>query len=643
MGRFFERVSPYRCALKVIGSVDFGKQNRLSPAEISQQMTRHLRFETQPEEVEVALRDSGLLSLVLTSENLNEILVRHREKIEATNITLGNFPRATTEFDVDSIVAKGGIQALGFSRVVTYEILPGNLIKSAWEWKNSEKGIECVRYLDSFFAEPRQPLEGEAIDLVLKTDTYKLVTDPKTDPACQVRPAHNPGPFAVFPGHGTLYMFDTLSSDRAIRPEDIELLDSLVKTGVAAKKRIKAEKVEQAAGRMRIIFSNQASDQLDLIKIFLICLTCNFAINRAVFWRWRPYKKILRGTFALGSTSFEDYQKALHRIKRGMEEGDIFRMIQKDEEAGRETDEKLNDLVRGVELEIELSEPVIVRGGRAYSSSNREIPELAETVKRIQALMGAKDFALVPVRTGRTNYGTLYLDKLWEGGEIPVEAVRTLARDFISAWKSMRRSEDRIDEEKKSSLWAQNQIEALRLLRNWIDVCRREIENISGHKMTLEGYFKILRQESREARTVKELKEVIANSCRRLLIPEKLVSIEIEEDPDVFLNLEWLNVMVEGGLLEVLRHLGSRVEGDPPHISYLPSQRIWIKIRGSSLVFSDTGEEKDENYRFQEMMDIGEGLIRMTDAEMREAGVGMVRPIISLKEIELILLRFKKK
>jgi hypothetical protein len=609
-------------------------------------MTRHLRFETQPEEVEVALRDSGLLSLVLTSENLNEILVRHREKIEATNKTLSNFPQAITEFDVDRIIAEGGIQALGFSRVVTYQILPGNLIKSAWEWKSSGEKIEGAPYLDSFFAEPRRPLEGEAIDLVLKTGTYKLVADPKTDPACQVRPAHNPGPFAIFPGNGTLYMFDTLSSDRTIWPEDIGLLDSLVKTGAAAKKRIKAEyreKVEQAASRMRIIFSNQASDPLDLIKILLICLTCNFGINRAVFWRWRPYKKILRGTFALGSTSIEDYQKALHRIKPGMEEEDIFHLIQKDEEAGRETDEKLNDLIRGVELEIELSEPVIVRGGRAYSSSDQEIPELAETIKRIQALMGAEDFALVPVRTGRTNYGTLYLDKLWEGGEIPVEAIRTLARDFISAWKSMRRSEDRIGEEKRSSVWAHRQLEALHLLRNWIDVCRREIDNISGHKMTMEGYFKILRQESLEARTVKELKEVIANSCRRLLIPEKLVSIEIEENPDVFFNLEWLNLMVEGGLLEVLRHLGARVEGDPPHITYLPTQRIWIKVRGSSLVFTDTGEEKDENYRFQEMMDLGEGLIRMADAEMREAGVGTVRPIISLKEIELILLRFKKK
>jgi len=598
------------------------------------------RFElsSSPEEIELALRESGLVSLVLSSQHVDEILMRQAEKIEALHsyvLTLEN--AATTAFDVDQIIAGGGLKALGFKRVVAYKlILPDKLVQSCGEWKKNGEQIEYHPYLDSFFAEPRKPEEGEAMAEVIETGKYVLVQDPAQDPRCKARP--NLGPFVLFRGNGSIYMFE---ADHPIHPEDIHQLDILVKAGAAKKQKIEAEhlkRIQKAAGIMRDLFARLANNRPDLIKIFLICLTYNFGINRAVFFKWRPGQNEFGGIFALGSLTEEEHQQALDRIKPGMREEGIYKLLKDDPQADR----KINELIRQLAIEGEIPEALIIRGGRAYSVLGREVNLNPEILERFKEIFAVQDFALVPIRTDK-NLGVVYLDSAFNHRDVDVEAAQILGQNFASFWVQMRRAEDRTDKIGQVKIWEQRQTKALNLLKDWIEIRKAGTDKLDAAKHLVDGYYRLLWQEGREAHNAEELEAIIKSSARRLLIPEKAITLKIEGDPSPFYSCEWINVLIEGALLETVRHFGIQVERpekpeNKPHINYLPGSRIDIRLLGNNLIISDNGEEKAPHYDLYENADLGERLISQADSEMRGAKVGGVRLILSQNEVKLYIL-----
>ena len=643
--RFCERIAPGQDLERLSGVLFRYKANNLSTAETARGLKTRFELPSSPDEIELALRESGLASLVLSSLRMDKILEEHALKVEGMHAVLERLGGATTIFDVDQIIARAGLEVLDFSRVVAYEVaLDGQQVKSYWEWKNIGEGVEQGPYLDSYFAEPKPPRPGEAMAEVLETKKYVVVHDPPRDPRCQVRPAQNPGPFALFPGNGTIYMFDTWRSERPIRPEDLHILDVIVKAGAAKKQIIKAqrrERIEKMADDLRRLFTGQVeakqvNHRMDLIKLFLISLTYKLAVNRAVFFKWRPRLRELKGVFALGSTSREEFREALSRLKPGSTEGDIFKLLKDNPRV----DSKLNEAARRLVLKEEIAGMIVVRGGKAYDPAGREITPRPECLDQIKEAFGSEDFALVPIRDKKT-LGLLYLDNSWTGRDVDVEAAQRMGQDLISFWVQMRRSEEREEEEKRIEVWAQHQIDALNLLKTWIDVCRGEEEKSSGRKLVADSYYRLLWQEGQEMHNTEELKRLIESSARRLLIPEKMINIVIEEGSSSFTSCEWINVLVEGALLEALRHFGVRVEaeeGMPPHIRYLPNYKIWIKVQGRYLTITDNGEEKGAFYSFLENADLGETLIRKADQDMREAGVGGVQLRLSPEEIRVFLL-----
>lgn len=642
--RFCERITPGQDIERLSGVLFQYKARNLSTAETALGLKTRFELSSSPEEIELALRESGLVSLVLSSLRMDKILEEHAQKIEGMHTVLEKLEGATTAFDVDQIIARGGMEVLGFSRVVAYDILPERKIRSYWEWKRIGENLEQGPYLDSYFAEPRPPLKGEAMDEVLNTRKYVVVHDPANDLLCQVRPAQNPGPFALFPGNGTVYMFDTWRSERPIRPEDLHILDVIVKAGAAKKQIIKAqhrERIEKMANDLRRLFTGQVeakqvNHRMDLIKLFLISLTYSLAVNRAVFFKWRPRLRELKGVFALGSTSREEFHEALSRIKPGSTEEDIFKLLKDNPRV----DSKLNEAARRLVLKEEITGMIVVRGGKAYDPAGREITPQPECLDQIKEAFGSEDFALVPIRDKKI-LGLLYLDNSWTGRDVDVEAAQRMGQDLISFWVQMRRSEEREEEEKRIEVWAQHQIDALNLLKTWIDVCREEEEKASGRKLVADSYYRLLWQEGQEVHNTEELRRLVENSARRLLIPEKMINLEIEEGSSSFTSCEWINVLVEGALLEALRHFGVRVEaeeGMPPHIRYLPNYKIWIKVHGRYLTITDNGQEKGAFYSFLENADLGETLIRKADQDMREAGVGGVQLRLSPEEIQVFLL-----
>lgn len=287
---FYGRISPYRCPFRLVGALREYKALGLPPRRIAAELKSEFGFEAKQEEIEGALNDSGILPLIESRIRFDVLLGKYGEKINAMHAVLSDLRKATTEFDVEKIIAEGCIRALGYGRVVVYDVLPDGVIKSRWEWKKSDGGVE----------------DGSAPDRPLPEAAPNL---------------------GIFPGNGNVFVFDTMNPEVAIQPEDAKVLETMVRAGIAAKHRIKSEyreRIERIAEKMRILFSNRAPDKERSIQAFLISLTAELGINRAAFFRWLKRDKKFTGIFAVGSLSREEYREAMKRLKPGMTVSDIF-------------------------------------------------------------------------------------------------------------------------------------------------------------------------------------------------------------------------------------------------------------------------------------------------------------------------------
>jgi hypothetical protein len=605
-----------------------GISRRQTPREVAERLRNIEGVQATAEELHEALLQNEIFSEFVSVAKVDEIAAAATQKTALVQNVLNSLRGVQTGFDVDRVIAReGGIGALGFSRVAVYEVLEGKVIRSSWQWIKGEEGVEERPYRDSFFAEGRQPLPGEAMDEVSRTGKAVLVMDPAEDPRCKVRPAQNPGPFVLIPGNGNIIMFDTLAAGRTIHVEDIELLEALVKVGVETKHRLKSEHremAERASQRMRALFSTQASDLLDLVRIFLISLTYNFGINSAAVFRRIPRSKKYDGIFGLGSLSEEEHLQALGNLAGVRTEEDVLGVVR-----SRRIDLKFNRLVRSIEWEGELGEAVVVRGGRFYDTSGKEFetpPAIAEYFLG-QKELPAQDFVVFPVRTARTIYGFLYLANPWSGRDIDLEGVATLCRDFITIFRMVRWQKG------AGSLTGQAGGAINR--EQLIGILRRAFANISDYDLAAREYLALIRPEAREARNTDDVREIIDGLTQRFNMPNSKIRVEMVGGEAAFLEKEWLGAVLEAGVIEALQAMAIPFLSDKPELNYTPQDWIMLRLEGDTVIFEI----------FEGTMGEGMGMkmLKLLDAELREQGMGGVRARAEGNKLLIRLQNLQKK
>jgi len=619
------------CAARVTMEVADGISRRENPQQIAERLKKIEGVTAGLDELREALLREQVLSEIVSVNRLNEIVSAASHKSSSTQKVLNLLRGVHTCFDVHRVIAReGGISALGFSRVVAYDVLPGGKLRATSQWFKKDGQILETPYRDSFFAEGRAPLPGEAMDEVLKTGKAVLVQNPAEDDRCKVRPAQNPGPFMLVPGNGqTIYMFDTLAADRTIHPEDIELLESLVKVGVETKHRIVSQRRvrnEQISHRTRELVSRQANDIPDLRKILLISVTFNFHVNMAAIFMRVPRTNKYEGIFGLGSLTEEEHQQALDNLGGVRTEEDVLAVVQ----SHRRVDQPLNKIISSMVLEGELEEAVVARGGRFYKTNGEEyveVPPLARQFLDFKDLPAkAKDFVLLPVGTRKTTYGFLYLANPWTGRDIDLDGIGALNRDFMDLLRVMRRQTD--PPASTGGVLPLNRDQLLGILR-------RAFTGVSDTVLAAREYLDIIRSEAREAGNEKDLREMTAMLAERFNMPEGFIKLEMPAGMEALLEKDWIGAALEAGVIEALQAMQVGFNPNGSGLCYGSQDWVLVKIEGDTIVFEVLEEKMGEG--------VGVDMLKLLDAEIRGQGVGGIRVRAEGKRLIVRLQNLQKK
>lgn len=559
------------CSARVITEVADGISRRENPQQIAERLKRIEGVTAGIDELREGLLREQVLSEIVSVGRLNEIVAIASHKTSSIQNVLNLLRGVHTTFDVDRVIAReGGINALGFSRIIVSDVLPGKEVRPTWQWAKKDDRIE----------------ECPTEDSELPTNDHSI----------------------SIPGNGNIFTF-VRESDRPIHQEDIDLLQSLINAGVETKHRIKSERRvrnELISQRTRELISRRAGDRMDLMKILLIAVTYHFHVNMASIFMRVPRTNKFEGVFGLGSLTEKEHIEALQNLSGVRTEEDVLGVVK----SRRNVDSALNQLMVSLAWEGELKEAVIARDGRFYNATGKEYetpPPIAEYLLGVEELP-AKDFVILPVKTSKTTYGFLYLANPWTGRDIDLDGISVLSRDFIDLLRVMRRQTD--PPAAPGGPLPVNRDQLLTILR-------RAFRGVSDAALAAKEALEIINAEAREAKSEDEIREIFETWREWLGMPEGLVRFEMGSDLNPLMEKEWIGAVLGSGLIEALQAMRVGFNHGLPGLCYGEQDWILIKSEGDTVIFEI----------FDEKMGGGMGMemLKALDAELREQKVGGIR------------------
>ncbi|MBI5699704.1 hypothetical protein HZC35_05280 [Candidatus Saganbacteria bacterium] len=577
-----------RVTQEIIAGID----RRQTPRQIAERLTAIEGVGAKVEEIEDLLIKHQVLSDIVSVARLNEIVSAAAHKTASIQNVLNLLRGVQTAFDVDRVIAReGGINTLGFSRVVVCEVVSDDKMVPIKQWTKKDGKIEEGP------APTGESLSGDHLISI--------------------------------PGNGNVYLFDLRDTDRPIYKEDMELLESLIKAGVETKHRIKSERRvrnENISHRTRELVSRQANDIPDLMKVLLISVGFNFHVNIAAIFMRVPRTNEYKGIFGLGSLTEEEHHQALDNLAGVRTEEDVLAVVK----SQRKVDSVFNQLISKLKWEGELKEAVVVRDGRFYDSAGKEFetpPAVAEYLLGIAELPPkAKDFVVLPVKTSKTTYGFLFLANPWTGRDIDLEGISALSRDFIDLLRVMRRQSD--PPASPGGLLPVNR-------DHLIGILRRAFKGVSDNAEAAKELLAIIRPEDREVVNEEDLKELVETWREWLGMPEGLIRLEIVAGLEPLMDKEWIGAVLGAGVIEALQAMKVGFNSDRTGLCFSPQDWVSIKLEGNTIIFEVLEEKTGEG--------MGIEMLKALDTELRKQGVGGIRVWAEGNTLRVRLQDFQKK
>ncbi|MFO7654630.1 MAG: ATP-binding protein [Candidatus Krumholzibacteriia bacterium] len=206
---------------------------------------------------------------------------------------------------------------------------------------------------------------------------------------------------------------------------------------------------KRTARLARLTLLNQVSEALygahltldQILEAVLICMTAGQGLrfNRAFLLLTDPRKEHLRGELAIGPSSHEEAARIWSRL--ASEQADLFELMTTYERSIRETDVRVNEVVKSMVVPLADRDHVLIRAmydGKAVKVQAREgEPGVTET----REWLGAHTFAIGPLTTRRGPLGVIIADNAITGaeiGELDLEFLQLFANQAAVAIENSR-------------------------------------------------------------------------------------------------------------------------------------------------------------------------------------------------------------